>query len=102
MQKLYFEIFAMPADAKFSVGGSLGVKQVNAAGAVEGLTTDPATILIDIRNKAEIKEQGTPDLAATKKKAILLPFTQADSLLDFSWLKKKIWRRIPRQGMCFS
>lgn len=57
------------------------MKQVNAAGAVEGLTSDPTTILVDIRNRSEIKEQGTPNLASTRKKAILLPFTQVQRLL---------------------
>ncbi len=52
------------------------MKTVNPSGALEGLSTDPNTVLIDIRNREEIKEQGSPNLASTKKKAILLPFTR--------------------------
>ena len=59
------------------------MKQVNATGAVEGLTNDPSTVLLDIRNRTEIKEQGVPNLASTKKKAILLPFTQVAHLALF-------------------
>ncbi len=58
------------------IGGALGVKQVNAAGAVEGLTSDPNTILVDIRSREEVKEQGSPNLSSTNKKAITLPFTR--------------------------
>ena len=57
-------------------GGSLGVKQLSAASALEGLTSDPSTLLVDIRNREDIKEQGSPDLSAAKKKAIALPFTK--------------------------
>ena len=57
-------------------GGSLGVKQLSAASALEGLTSDPSTLLVDIRSREDIKEQGSPDLSAAKKKAIALPFTK--------------------------
>jgi len=61
---------------QFLTGGSLGVKSVNPSGAVEALTSDAGTLLVDIRSREEIKEQGSPNLSATKKKAILLPFTR--------------------------
>ena len=57
----------------------MGVKQVNAVGAVEGLTSDPNTVLVDIRSREEVKEQGNPNLSSTKKKAITLPFTRVNS-----------------------
>jgi rhodanese-related sulfurtransferase len=80
---------AVPLAISFFSGGSLGVKTVNPSGALEGLSTDPNTVLIDIRNREEIKEQGSPNLASTKKKAILLPFTrvvqgEANPVEDFA------------------
>ena len=67
-----------------ATGGALGVKQVNAAGAVEGLTSDPKTVLVDIRGREEVKGQGSPDLSSTKKKAIILPFTRVKPSYPFS------------------
>lgn len=56
-------------------GGSLGVKTVSATSAFEGLSSDPATVLLDIRSKEEVKDQGSPNLASIKKKPISLPFS---------------------------
>ena len=38
--------------------------------------SDPNTVLVDIRSREEVKEQGSPNLSSTKKKAITLPFTR--------------------------
>lgn len=38
-------------------------------------------ILVDIRSKAEVKEQGTPDLKSVKRKAVTLPYTSASAWL---------------------
>lgn len=39
---------------------------------------------MDIRSKAEVKEQGTPDLKSVKRKAVTLPYTSA-SASPASW-----------------
>ena len=70
------QVMFHPHEKMSCIGGSLGVKKVNAAGAMEGLTSDPNTVLIDVRSREEVKEQGSPNLSSTKKKAIILPFTR--------------------------
>lgn len=42
--------------------------------ALEALTTDEKTVLVDIRSKADVKVEGTPDIRATKKKLLSLPY----------------------------
>lgn len=51
-----------------------GVKLTNPAKALEALE-DSRVILVDIRSKAEIKAQGTPDLKSVKRSAVSLPYT---------------------------
>jgi hypothetical protein len=42
--------------------------------ALEALSTDEKTVLVDIRSKADVKVEGTPDIRATKKKLLSLPY----------------------------
>ena len=44
---------------------------------------------MDIRSKAEVKEQGAPDLKAVKRKTISLPYTQVGARSPGTSLK---WR----------
>jgi len=57
-------------------GGGSGVQGIGAARALTVLETEDPVVLLDIRNAAEAKEQGSPDLGSIKKAAIRLPFTK--------------------------
>ena len=66
----------VPVALSFLGGGSLGVKTITAANALTGLGEDPSTVLIDIRSKEEVKEQGSPNLSSVKKRITPLPYTK--------------------------
>lgn len=55
--------------------GGAGVKPTSVARALQALEEDPRVILVDVRNKAEVKAQGSPDLRSVKRSAVSLPFT---------------------------
>ena len=44
--------------------------------ALEALTDDPRTLLVDIRSKEVAKQEGSPDLSGARKKAFSLPLIQ--------------------------
>eukprot|EP00884_Botryococcus_braunii_P016964 jgi/Botrbrau1/3951/Bobra.0365s0026.1 len=69
---------AVPAvGALFGGGGAGGkVAPTSAARAVEALSQDSRVLLLDIRDKDTVREYGTPDIRATKKKLYSLPYTK--------------------------
>lgn len=89
------DIAALFSDNPLLVGGgaaiiaiplavSAFIKSADSAGAVkptsvertlQALQEDPRVKLVDIRSKAETKEQGSPDLRSIKKSATVLPYT---------------------------
>lgn len=52
-----------------------GLKPTSPEKALEALEGDSRVILIDIRSRAEVKEQGSPDLRAVKRSAVSVPYT---------------------------
>ena len=52
-----------------------GVKTTSVARTLQALEEDPRVVLVDIRSRAEIKQQGSPDLRSIKRSATVLPFT---------------------------
>lgn len=52
------------------------VSVTSASRALEALEQSPKVILVDIRNKSDIKANGSPDLSAIKRRAVQLPYTQ--------------------------
>lgn len=51
------------------------VKPTSVENTYAALENDPRVILVDIRNRAEIKAQGSPDLRSVKRSAVSVPFT---------------------------
>jgi hypothetical protein len=51
--------------------------------ALEALSTDEKTVLVDIRSKADVKVEGTPDIRATKKKLLSLPYIVVSNLHSY-------------------
>ncbi len=51
-------------------------KSSSAANVLAALTEEPRAVLLDIRASAAAKAAGTPDLRATKRRAVTLPFTR--------------------------
>lgn len=70
-------LLALPfgINALLNAGAGAGVKPTSVARTLEALEEDPRVTLVDIRSKAEIKAQGSPDLRAVKRSAVSLPFT---------------------------
>lgn len=58
------------------VSGADGVQGVSAARALSILETEDPVVLLDIRNAADAKTQGSPDMSSIKKAALRLPFTK--------------------------
>ena len=57
-------------------GGGPSAKGVPAAKAAEALSADQAVVLVDIRSKGDVKEQGAPNLKGLSKRgALALPYT---------------------------
>ncbi|KAG7670810.1 hypothetical protein Ndes2526B_g01435 [Nannochloris sp. 'desiccata'] len=54
---------------------SAGVKTTSVARTIQALEEDPRVVLVDVRSRAEIKQQGSPDLRSIKRSATVLPFT---------------------------
>jgi chitinase domain-containing protein 1 len=71
-------LLAVPLIAIGLSGSGAGgkVKSVSAKQAFQQLSGDEPIVFVDIRSKAEIKEQGTPDLRSTGKKGTSLPYTK--------------------------
>jgi hypothetical protein len=57
-----------------SPGGK--AKGTSAGNALSALAEEPRTQLVDIRSPAAVKAQGTPDLSATRRRSLSLPFTK--------------------------
>ena len=57
-----------------SPGGK--AKGTSASNALSALAEEPRTQLVDIRSPAAVKAQGTPDLSATRRRSLSLPFTK--------------------------
>eukprot|EP01024_Parvocaulis_polyphysoides_P010217 TRINITY_DN13397_c0_g1_i3.p1 TRINITY_DN13397_c0_g1~~TRINITY_DN13397_c0_g1_i3.p1 ORF type:complete len:429 (-),score=70.85 TRINITY_DN13397_c0_g1_i3:240-1469(-) len=57
-------------------GGSKGVKSVSPAASYEALAEDSSVLLIDIRPRSVINQEGSPDIRATGKKLIQIPYTK--------------------------
>jgi rhodanese-related sulfurtransferase len=66
--------FGIAAIVKAGSGGS-GVKPTSVDRALQALGEDSRVVLLDIRNRAEIAAQGTPNLKSVKRSAVSLPFT---------------------------
>lgn len=64
--------------ALFSGGAGSKVAATSAARAVEALSQDERVLLVDIRDKETVRTAGTPDIRATKKKLLSLPYTKVD------------------------
>ena len=58
-----------------SGAGAGGVKATNVERTLQALAEDPRVVLVDIRSKADIKAQGSPDLKSVKRSPTSLPFT---------------------------
>ncbi len=71
-------LLAVPLVGALVGGASQGAKvgPTSAARAVEALAEDERVIIVDIRSKESVKEYGTPDIRATKKKLNSVPFTK--------------------------
>jgi hypothetical protein len=63
------------------LGGKRGAKSTTAAQALEALAADAGTVFVDLRQPAEIKEAGSPDLKSAKgKKIIGLPYKKVSNV----------------------
>jgi hypothetical protein len=62
--------------ASLSSGGDAKPKAVgtSAEQAIEALSSDVRTVLLDVRSKADVKADGAPDIRATGRKLLSLPF----------------------------
>jgi chitinase domain-containing protein 1 len=70
---------------------SAGVKTTSVARTIQALEEDPRVVLVDIRSRAEIKQQGSPDLRSIKRTATVLPFTnlvKGELVVDEAWADK--------------
>jgi len=68
-----------------------GVKPTSVARTIQALEEDPRVALIDVRSRAEIKQQGSPDLRSIKRSATVLPFTnvvKGELVVDESFADK--------------
>ena len=71
-------LIAIPiaVNALIKSGDSAGaIKATSVERTYQALQEDPRVKLVDIRSKAETKEQGSPDLRPIKKTAVVLPYT---------------------------
>ena len=60
---------------KSNSGSGTGLKPTSVAKTIQALEEDPRVVLVDIRSRAEIKEQGAPNLKSIKRTAATLPYT---------------------------
>lgn len=70
---------------------SAAVKTTSVARTIQALEEDPRVVLVDIRSRAEIKQQGSPDLRSIKRSATVLPFTnlvKGELVIDEAWADK--------------
>jgi hypothetical protein len=71
---------ALPAALISLIGGAGGagskVKGVPAAKALEALAADEYCILLDVRSKADVKAEGSPNLRGVSRRGVVsIPFT---------------------------
>lgn len=52
------------------------VKSSQPANVLQALQEDPRTLLVDIRAAQSVKDQGSPDLASTRKRVVTSPYTR--------------------------
>lgn len=63
----------------FALSKSLSAAKVRATTpdkALEAISQEARVVLVDVRSKQAVKEDGTPDLKSVKRKPVLVPFTQ--------------------------
>lgn len=63
----------------FALSKSLSAAKVRATTpdkALEAIAQEARVVLVDIRSKQAVKEDGTPDLKSVKRKPVSVPFTQ--------------------------
>ena len=72
-------LLAIPLIAIGLTGSGSKVKGVSAAKALDELANNPSAVIIDLRNKADVKEEGSPDLRSVKARLNSLPFTKVGS-----------------------
>jgi chitinase domain-containing protein 1 len=68
-----------------------GVKPTSVARTIQALEEDPRVVLVDVRSRAEIKQQGSPDLRSVKRSATVLPYTnlvKGESVIDEGFADK--------------
>ena len=69
-------LLAIPLIAIGLTGSGSKVKGVSAAKALDELANNPSAVIIDLRSKADVKEEGSPDLRSVKARLTSLPFTK--------------------------
>ncbi|KAK9815587.1 hypothetical protein WJX72_006317 [[Myrmecia] bisecta] len=74
-------VVAVPLLLAGVLGGGVGskAKATSAVNAFEALKEEPRTVFVDIRNKQDVKEFGSPDLRAARKSIVSVPYTQVVS-----------------------
>ena len=71
-------LLAIPLIAIGLTGSGSKVKGVSAAKALDALANNPSAVIIDLRSKADVKEEGSPDLRSVKARLTSLPFTKVN------------------------
>lgn len=77
-------LVGLPLAAKALSAPAPKVLGVSPGTALEALTDDPRTLLVDIRSKEAAKAEGSPDLSGARKKAFSLPLIQVGGVVGLA------------------